>query len=151
MVATLLVARESDYMVRALADKIGCAIVSVDYRLAPEFPYPTPLEDCYAALLWLAKNTEKLNVDITKIAIGGISAGGGLAAGLALMARERAEVNVIFQLLLCPMLDDRNCLPSTYSVTDKRTWTRDSNRRGWQAYLGDLYGSDDTPIFASAF
>jgi len=104
----------------------------VEYRLAPEHPYPAPLEDCYAALTWL---TRLPAVDSARVAIGGASAGGGLAAALALLARDRGEVAPILQLLAYPMLDDRSAAkPKNLNY---RLWSPSSNRFGWAAYLGD--------------
>lgn len=133
----------------ALAGK--CNIVSVEYRLAPEHPYPAPLEDCYAALKWLASHADQLGVDGSRIAIGGASAGGGLAAGLALLARDRAEVPVIFQLLIYPMINDYNTAPAGKNLPDALFWTRESNLIGWRSYLGCKPGSQDVSCYAAAF
>jgi acetyl esterase/lipase len=140
-----------DYKVRQLVENVGCIVVSVEYRLAPEHPFPAPLEDCYAALMWLAANTDGLGVDAARMAVGGLSAGGGLAAALALLARDRAEVNVLFQMLCCPMIDDQNVTSSSYSITDPRMWNRDCNERGWAAYLGREGGggSESTSPYAA--
>ena len=120
-----------DYLVRSMTREIGCVFVSVDYRLAPEYPYPTPLNDCYAGIEWLFSKADKLSVDSQRIAVGGISAGGGLAAGLALLIRDKGEFNICFQALLCPMIDSRNITDSSYLVTDPRIWNRDSNIIAW--------------------
>ena len=125
-----------DYLVRSMTREIGCVFVSVDYRLAPEYPYPTPLNDCYAGIEWLFSKADKLSVDSQRIAVGGISAGGGLAAGLALLIRDKGEFNICFQALLCPMIDSRNITDSSYLVTDPRIWNRDSNIIAWQHYMG---------------
>tara|TARA_B110000438_G_C15733086_1_gene615065 strand:- start:247 stop:1257 length:1011 start_codon:yes stop_codon:yes gene_type:complete len=119
----------------SVADQHQCVVVSVDYRLAPESPFPAPLHDCYAALKWFAENANGLGASSKRIAIGGASAGGGLAAGTALMARENGGPNLIFQLLVYPMLDHRNETPSSFGVTDTRVWNRDANLAGWAAYL----------------
>ncbi len=100
-----------DLKCKAVALETGCLVASVEYRLVPEHPHPAPIEHCYAGLKWLAENAGSLGVDSSRIAIGGASAGGGLAAALALLARDRAEVQVIFQQLIYPMLDDRNITP----------------------------------------
>ena len=128
--------------------KYGIVGVSVEYRLSPETPYPGPLEDCYAGLKWTYNHAEELGIDRGKIGITGVSAGGGLCAALALLARDRGEVPLQFQLLDCPMLDDRQITPSS-QLDDLVIWSRESNSFGWQCYLGDLYGSDDVPYTAS--
>jgi acetyl esterase/lipase len=133
----------------ALAGK--CNVLSVDYRLAPENPYPAPLEDCYAALKWLAAHAKELGADVDRIAIGGASAGGGLAAGLALLARDRAEVKVFYQMLIYPMLNDCNIQPASKTLPDALFWTRASNLMGWRCYLGCDPGGKDVSYYASAF
>ncbi|MCB0994563.1 MAG: alpha/beta hydrolase [Acidimicrobiales bacterium] len=128
----------------------GLVGVSVEYRLAPETPYPGPLEDCYAGLKWTHDNAASIGVDPDRIGITGASAGGGLCAGLALLARDRAEVPVQFQLLDCPMIDDRQETVSS-RLDNLLIWSRESNTFGWKAYLGDLYGAADiTPYAAPA-
>jgi acetyl esterase/lipase len=127
-----------------------CVIVSVEYRLAPEHPFPAPLGDCYAALKWLASRTSELNADPKRIAIGGGSAGGGLAAGLALLTRDRAEVAIIFQLLVYPMIDDRNVVPACDTLPDTILWTRESNLIGWSSYLGCEPGGEGVSCYAAA-
>ena len=129
---------------------LGIAVASVDYRLAPEHPYPTPLEDCYAGLAWLVDGAERLGVDPTRVAVGGGSAGGGLAAALALLARDRGGPEVCFQLLRYPMLDDRNATPSSRAVIDERVWNHSTNGLGWRAYLGDRAGGPEVTSYAAA-
>ena len=124
-----------------LSPKLGLVGVSVEYRLAPETPYPGPLEDCYQGLQWTYEHAEELGIDPTRIGVMGISAGGGLAAALALIARDRGEVPVAFQLLDSPMLDDRQVTPSSRQ-DGLPVWSRGSNTFGWTSYLGDLYGGD---------
>jgi acetyl esterase/lipase len=133
----------------AIADKLKILVASVEYRLAPEYPYPAPMEDCYAGLRWFARAAAGLGVDPARIAIGGASAGGGLAAGLGLLARDRGEVAVAFQLLVYPMLDDRNITPSSHAVVDPKVWNRDANTVGWNAYLAGRAGADDVPVYAA--
>jgi acetyl esterase/lipase len=128
---------------------LGMVAVSVGYRRAPETPYPGPLEDCYRALLWTAEHADALGVDPSCIGIYGASAGGGLAAGLALLARDRGEVDIAFQFLQYPMLDDRQTTPSS-QLEDLYVWSRRSNTFGWRAYLGDLYGGNSIPAYAAA-
>ena len=122
--------------------------VSVEYRLAPETPYPGPLEDCYAGLRWTFENAERLGIGPRKIGITGVSAGGGLCAALALLVRDRGELDVRFQLLDCPMLDDRQATPSS-QAEGLIIWSAESNAFGWRCYLGDLYGADDVPYLAA--
>jgi acetyl esterase/lipase len=127
----------------------GMVAVSVGYRLAPETPYPGPLEDCYRALEWTAQHAVELGIDPSCIGIYGASAGGGLAAGLALLARDRGVVDVAFQFLQYPMIDDRQVTHSS-RLDGLHVWSRHSNTFGWKAYLGDLYGTDDVPDYAAA-
>jgi acetyl esterase/lipase len=141
---------QDDRLMKQLVTRVGCVAVSVDYRLPPEHPFPAPVEDCYAGLRWLFAHASELGVDSSRIAIGGASAGGGLAAGLALLARDRKEVPVAFQLLIYPMIDDRNATPASYAITDPRVWHRESNRLGWKAYLGRDGGGDHVSPYAAA-
>ncbi|MCT7658887.1 alpha/beta hydrolase [Mycobacterium deserti] len=124
---------QDDVLCRRYASELGATVASVDYRLAPEHPYPAPLEDCYAALKWLASLP---SVDPARVAVGGGSAGGGLAASLALLARDRGEVPLVAQLLVYPMLDDRT-VDRDLDNPGHRLWNQSSNRFGWSAYLGD--------------
>lgn len=134
-----------------IASQASCAVVSVDYRLAPETPFPGPVEDCYAALKWLSAQTEKLGVDPNRIAIGGASAGGGLAAGLGLLARDRGEVPLVFQLLIYPMLDDRTVSAAEpHPYTGEFIWTAEANRFGWTSFLGQEPGSPGVSPYAAA-
>ncbi|HEX4430466.1 MAG TPA: alpha/beta hydrolase [Frankiaceae bacterium] len=137
-----------DAMFDQLCPALEIVGVSVEYRLAPEAPYPGPLEDCYRGLLWTFEHSGELGIDPSRIGIRGISAGGGLAAALALLTRDRAEVSLAFQLLDCPMLDDRQ---RTHSSQQEGlpVWSRESNTYGWRAYLGDLYGTDNIPYTAA--
>jgi acetyl esterase/lipase len=139
-----------DRLMMQLVKRIGCVAASVDYRLAPEHPFPAPVEDCYAGLKWLFTNADQLGVEPSRIAIGGASGGGGLAAGLALLVRDRKEVPVVFQLLIYPMIDDRNATPASHTITDARVWNRESNRLGWRAYLGCEGGGADVSPYAAA-
>jgi acetyl esterase/lipase len=124
-----------------------CVGVSVEYRLAPDTPYPGPLEDCYDGLAWVHANADTIGVDPARIGIGGASAGGGLAAGLALLARDRGELAVAFQLLIYPMIDDRQLTPS--SQWNDPVWSPAANTYGWTAYLGTAKGGPDVPIYAA--
>ena len=144
-------ADQADAQLKVIVSAIGCAAVAVDYRLAPETPHPGPVEDCYAALKWLYTNASDLHVDATRIAIGGDSAGGGLAAALALLTRDRGEVPLAFELLIYPMLDDRTVTsPEPHPYTGEYVWTADSNRFGWTALLGKEPGSPDVSPYAAA-
>jgi acetyl esterase/lipase len=129
--------------------KLGVVGVSVEYRLAPETPYPGPIDDCYSALRWAHANADQLGIDPTFIGTYGISAGGGLAAALGLLARDRGEVPLAFQLLDCPMLDDRQRTPSI-GVSGLYVWSAASNDFGWRSYLGARFGTDDVPPYAAA-
>jgi acetyl esterase/lipase len=135
----------------ALAKDIGCTLVSVDYRLAPETPHPGPVEDCYAALKWLFDNAKDLGVDATRIAVGGESAGGGLSAALALLARDRGEVKLAFQLLIYPMIDDRTVTHTDpHPYAGEYIWTPESNRFGWASLIGGEPGSKGVSPYAAA-
>jgi acetyl esterase/lipase len=127
---------------------LGVVGVSVEYRLAPETAYPGPLEDCYRGLEWTFDHAADLGVDRSRLGITGVSAGGGLAAAVALLARDRGRVPLAFQLLDCPMLDDRQTTPSS-RLDGLAVWTREANAFGWRSYLGDLYGSPDVPYTAA--
>jgi Esterase/lipase len=118
-------------------------------RLAPEHPYPAPLDDCYVGLEWVSENAEELDIDDSRIAIAGQSAGGGLAAGVALRARDRGTPDICFQMLIYPMIDDRNETLSSHQITDIGIWDRDMNLKAWDAYLGEQRGSDDIPPYAA--
>ena len=127
---------------------LSCVGISVEYRLAPETPYPGPLEDCYAGLRWVYEHAADLGIDRARLGIGGASAGGGLASALALLVRDRGEFPIAFQLLIYPMLDDRMTTPS--SRWEVPVWTPRSNEAGWRAYLGPLFGGDVPPYAAAA-
>jgi acetyl esterase/lipase len=125
-------AQQDDALCHRFTRELGITVASVDYRLAPEHPYPAPLEDCYSALSWLAGLPA---VDPARVAIGGASAGGGLAAALALLAHDRGEVKPTLQLLAYPMLDDRS--GAAPKDPNYRMWGPKSNRFGWASYLGN--------------
>ncbi|MGO4681261.1 alpha/beta hydrolase [Microbacterium sp. 2MCAF23] len=122
---------------------------TVEYRLAPENPDPAPVEDCYAALLWFAENAEQLGMDPARILVAGASAGGGLAAGVSLLSRDRGGPALFGQALLCPMLDDRDNTVSARQFDGLGLWDRSSNGVGWSALLGDRRGSDGVSIYAA--
>jgi len=129
-------------------EEFDCVAVSIEYRLAPEDPYPAPLDDCYAGLLWTTQHADELGIDPARIAIAGASAGGGLAAGLTLLARDLGEVAPAFQLLIYPMIDDRNASASS-RIAGAPVWSREANDLGWRAYLGELSGANDVPAYAA--
>ncbi len=134
---------------RDIALAQDCVVVSVDYRLAPEARWSDSYEDDYAALAWLHQEAGTLGVDPGRIAVGGGSAGGGHAAALALLARDRGEYPVCFQLLDCPMLDDRTAISADpHPYAGEFVWTPASNRFGWRALLGQEPGGDDVPAAA---
>jgi len=126
-------ARQSDDWCRQVTDRLGIITAAVDYRLAPEHPFPVPLEDCYTALQWLAADPD---VDDSRIAIGGDSAGGGLAAALALLAKERGAIRPVLQMLSYPMLDDQTTQRTDIDPASLRMWSQKNNRWAWNAYLG---------------
>lgn len=142
-------AEQGDLFTLVMAQALGCYAASVDYRLAPETPYPGPLEDCYEGLKYLVDNADALNIDTSRIVIGGVSAGGGLAAGLALLIRDRGAFSVNGQVLLYPMIDDRNVAPADAAHPDTLVWSRRSNLFGWQSYLGSAFGSADIDSYAA--
>ena len=138
--------------IEQLADWVehfGGTCVSVEYRLAPEFQDPVPIEDCYAALVYTAKHSADLGIDPTSLIVAGMSAGGGLAAGLALMARDRGGPPLVGQVLMCPMLDERNETESSRQFSGLGLWDRESNDTGWNALLGDRRHTDQVTIYAS--
>lgn len=120
----------------------NAVVVSVDYRLAPENPYPGPVQDCFQGLQWMAEHARELHIDPDRMAMYGSSAGGGLAAAAALMVRDYGGPELRLLMLNAPMLDDRNSSVSAVSFADAPIWSREDNLRGWRAYLGDLWGSD---------
>ncbi len=138
-----------EYMCKSWASRFAVPVVSVEYRLAPEHPYPAPLHDCYAGLRWMFRNAESLGVDPARITIAGASAGGGLAAGTALLARDVGEVALRAQVLIYPMIDDRAITPSNNMVDYPKVWNTEANAYGWSSYLGDCFGDDDVPLYAA--
>jgi acetyl esterase/lipase len=136
---------------RKLAIDLGCAIYSVDYRLAPEIPFPGGIEDCYAVVKWLHSNASQLEIDATRIGVMGESAGGGLAASLALMVRDRGEFSLAFQQLISPMLDDRTAFNADLNpLAGEFAWTRQDNAFGWASLLGSSVGEPDVSPYAAA-
>ena len=130
-------------------DRFDAVCVSVEYRLAPEYPDPYPVEDCYAGLVWTSEHAGELGIDPDRLLIAGGSAGGGLAAGTTLLARDRQGPKLIGQVLIYPMIDDRNDTVSSYQIDGVGVWDRTSNATGWDALLGDRRGTDDVSIYAA--
>jgi len=127
--------------------RTGVPMLSLEYRLAPEHPHPTPVEDAYAGLVWLAGHAAELGIDPGRIAVMGDSAGGGLAAGVAILSRDRKGPAVAHQLLIYPMLDDRTTVPDPY-IAPLAGWSYDDNATGWNALLGP--GHEDREVDPSA-
>jgi acetyl esterase/lipase len=135
-----------DSVVRNSVTKTGVSTLAVEYRLSPENPHPAPVEDCFAALAWLSAHASELGVDQNRIAVYGDSAGGGLAAGVALMARDRG-VHLAKQILIYPMLDDRT--PLDERLVPFLMWTYDDNETGWRSLLGEDYRTDRVSPYAA--
>ncbi|OBI77523.1 alpha/beta hydrolase [Mycobacterium asiaticum] len=133
---------------RALIEQSDCVVVSPDYRLSTEAPYPAALQDCYAALIWLRDNAERLGVRSDQLAVFGGSAGGGLTAAVTLYARDKGEVGIAFQMPLYPMIDDRASTPFAQH-NDAPVWDAATNKAAWQMYLADLYGTEQVPAYAA--
>lgn len=132
-----------------LARELGAVVASPDYRLAPEHPYPTPLEDCYAGLAWLSDNAGSLGIDSARVAVYGMSAGGGLAAGLSLLARDRGAPGIAFQYLAFPELDDRLATGSMQHYLDTPLFHRPNALASWNHYLGLEAGAAEVPQYAA--
>lgn len=124
-------------------------VVSLDYRLAPEHPDPTPVEDAYAGFEWTAAHADELGIDPDRILLAGTSAGGGLAAGVALLARDRRGPAAMAQLLMSPMLDDRDDTVSAQQYSNTGSWSRESNITGWTALLGDRRATAEVSAYAA--
>ncbi|MEK5333151.1 alpha/beta hydrolase [Lysinibacillus sp. FSL W8-0992] len=137
-----------DASCQMLVSQLDCVVVSVGYRLAPEHPYPAGVEDCYTALEWVAANADELGIDVTRLAVHGASAGGGLTAAVSLLARDRKGPKIAFQMPLYPMIDNRCILPSNDEITDARVWNGPQNHLAWEMYLGPNYAVD-APIYAA--
>ncbi len=137
-----------DGMVASYVSDSGVPMLSVDYRLAPEHPHPAPVEDCFAALQWLAGHATELGADPGRLAVMGDSGGGGLAAAVALLARDRGGPRLARQVLVYPMLDDRTTVPDP-ALVPFMTWTYDDNATGWGALLGDAIGTGAVSAYAA--
>lgn len=132
-----------------LCRDLGMVVLAVNYRLGPQHPFPEPLDDCHDALAWLHANAAELGIDSARIAVGGASAGAGLAAGLALLTHDRRELPIAFQLLIYPMIDDRTALRGDIDHRSLRVWSAKSNHTGWQTYLGHEPGGAEVPSYAA--
>jgi acetyl esterase/lipase len=119
-----------------VCEQVGAVVVSVEYRLAPEDPHPAQSEDCYAGLVWMARNAAELGFDPDRLAVYGGSAGGGLTIAMALLARDRGFPAIRFQMPIYPMIDDTNETPGSHEITDIGVWDRAANVEAWQWYLG---------------
>ncbi len=131
----------------SLVVRFGAVLVAPDYRLSRHHPYPSALQDCYAALLWMKEHAEELYIRPDQIMVGGESAGGGMAAALCMLARDRGEVNIAYQMPLYPMLDDRD----TPSSKDNHApnWNTKRNKKAWKRYLRSAYGTDFVSYYAA--
>jgi acetyl esterase/lipase len=144
-------ARADTEFLQPILRSLNIVVVSVEYRLAPQHPYPQPLDDCFVALLWMHDHADELGIDARRIAIGGGSAGAGLAAALVQRAYDDGRVNPVFQVLMYPMIDDRTTLKSETMGRGKLIWTPELNLFGWKSYLGQPpHLEDDRPYAAAA-
>ncbi|MEV6488740.1 alpha/beta hydrolase [Actinoplanes sp. NPDC051633] len=125
-----------DPVATLICDQVGAVVVSVEYRLSPEHPHPAPVEDCYAGLVWMAKNATELGYDASRLGLYGASAGGGLVIATALLARDRGGPAVKFMMPIYPMIDDTNTTASSQEITDIGIWDREGNIQAWEWYLG---------------
>ncbi len=126
-----------DAVATQICERVDAVVVSVEYRLAPEHPYPAPVEDCYAGLVWMARHASELRFDPERLAVYGGSAGGGLTIATSMLARDRGFPALRFQMPIYPMIDDRNETPSSHEITDIGLWDRAGNIEAWKWYLGD--------------
>jgi acetyl esterase/lipase len=129
--------------------ELNVALVSVEYRLAPENPYPAALDDCFAGMEWVAENAEQIGIDPEQIIVAGASAGGGLAAALCLLTRDRKGPQPFGQMLLSPMLDDRDATSSAHQMQGIGLWDRTTNQIAWGHFLGDKFGGDEVSAYAA--
>lgn len=132
------------------AERLGCVVVSVDYRLAPEYPFPAPLDDCLYAWNWLQNNAEERDIKKDHIIIAGQSAGGGLAACLVQRVHDQQDIQPIAQVLFCPMLDDRTINRHELDSPSHYLWNNKANRFGWRSYLGTKAGKTSVPRYGAA-
>ena len=130
-------------------ERFDAVVVSVEYRLAPEHPHPVPVNDCYSGLMWTVSRAGDLGIDHERVVVVGASAGGGLVAGAVLMARDRGDPPVAGQILIAPMLDDRNQTLSSRQIDAVGVWDQKSNEVGWTALLGTRRGTNEVSIYAA--
>jgi acetyl esterase/lipase len=138
-----------DALLASTAAELDIVIVSPEYRLAPENPYPAPVDDCHRAWKWIQENLSQRGIDGNRIAIGGESAGGGLAAGLVLRIHDEGGPQPIAQWLFCPMLDDRTALDRALDDVDHYVWNNKMNLVGWRSYLGNSFGTEQVSSYAA--
>ncbi len=138
-----------DALLSGIAAELDIVVVSPEYRLAPEHPYPAAMDDCRAAWQWIQENLSQRGIDSTRIAIGGESAGGGLAAGLVLRIHDEGGPQPVAQWLFCPMLDDKTALDRSLDQVDHFVWNNKMNLVGWTSYLGKDIGSDKVSVYAA--
>jgi acetyl esterase/lipase len=138
-----------DALLVGTAAELDIVIVSPDYKLAPEHPYPAPVDDCHSAWSWIHQNLSQRGIDGDRVAIGGESAGGGLAAGLVLRIHDEGGPQPVAQWLFCPMLDDRTALDRSLDEIDHFVWNNKMNLVGWKSYLGKTFGTDQVSAYAA--
>lgn len=138
-----------DFICLEFVRTLGIAVVSVGYRHAPQHPFPAGLEDAHSAIQWVKSHASELGVDMNRLAIGGESAGAGLAAALVQLVHDQQEIKPVFQLLIYPMLDDRTAARTDIDDSNAVMWTQKNNRFGWDAYLGQKYGAENLPAYAA--
>jgi len=138
-----------DFQALMIAEACRCTVISVDYSIAPEHPFPAGADDGYAALEWLFQNTEELRINAQRIAIGGSSAGAGMAAGVSLMNRDRNDLPLVFQFLLYPMLDNLHDTDSG-KIENHVLWCRESSLNAWEMYLDGVPGLDASAYAAAS-
>lgn len=141
-------AAQDDRFCTETARKLGVIVVSVEYRLAPEYPFPAAVDDCYSAWTWLQQAATQYQIDKTRVAIGGQSAGGGLAASLVQRIHDSGDIQPIAQWLFCPMLDDRTAARTELDAIKHKIWNNRLNRIGWRAFLGTEPGVETVPEYA---
>jgi acetyl esterase/lipase len=137
-----------DHLCAQTCQSLGILVASVDYRLAPEHPFPAPMDDAFAAWQWMQANAISLGIDARRIAVGGQSAGGGIAAGLVQRIHDSGDRRALAQWLFCPMLDDRTVNRHELDAIKHRIWSNESNMIGWKAYLGTTPGETEAPDYA---